>query len=503
MARLFDAASLEHLGIDSTPITGTPLAMSCWFNRSSIAAVGMTLVWVGDKGASRTAWWLEIQGFGAGNRLEFYSALQAGQAITTTTTVAANTGQWYHACGIEASATDRRVLLDNGGKGTNSTSVIPIGIDRINIARRGDSSPSEYFGGSIAESAIWDLSDWPGVTASDKADSFEAIALPALAQGYSPMFFPLGLVAYWPLIRDEDQDRVGGYDLTAFNIPSIAAHPPVIYPAAQFVGKGTSAGGSNYFRILIDPIGATDTLSLILNYRRSVDDITAITDEVITTREIIKNLADSISITDTLTTARELILSISETVGITDSISTIVGIIVAIADAVGITSIISTVRNIIVNIADGIGVTDLISKIGTFFIRPDGDQSIGQWTDELGGTTNIYQSIDEPAPPIDSDYIQSPFAPQTQSYICTLSDALDPGLDTGHTLSYRYRKFPVTNQQVDLTAVFLQGAVELTSWTHVNVSSGWITANQLIPSGIVANITDYTDLRLELEADIV
>ena len=145
----------------------------------------------------------------------------------------------------------------------------------------------------------------------------------------------------------------------------------------------------------------------------------------------------------------------------------------------------------------------VVAEIGILFIRPDGDQSIGQWTDELGGTTDIYQSIDEPAPAVDSDYIQSPFAPQTQSYICTLSDVLDPGLDTGHTLNYRYRKFPVTNQQVDLTVTFLQGVVELTSWDHINVASGWITANQLIPSGIIANITDYTDLRLEFEADIV
>ena len=146
---------------------------------------------------------------------------------------------------------------------------------------------------------------------------------------------------------------------------------------------------------------------------------------------------------------------------------------------------------------DYVGTTEII------YIRPDGDQSIGQWTDELGGTTNIYQSIDEPAPAVDSDYIQSPFAPQTQSYTCTLSDTSDPGIDIGHTLSYRYRKFPTTNQQVDLTVTFLQGAVELTSWDHINVASGWITADQLIPSGIIGNITDYTDLRLEFEADIV
>ena len=247
-----------------------------------------------------------------------------------------------------------------------------------------------------------------------------------------------------------------GWTVNYTNAPATAK----LFPALAI---GTEAAGDSYYKTLTDPIGVTDTLSLILEYRRSIDDTAAITDEVTTVRELIKNLADSVGITDTLTTALDKVISI----------------------------------------ADGIGITDLLTKIGTFFIRPDGDQSIGQWTDELGGTTNIYQSIDEPAPPIDSDYIQSPFAPQTQSYICTLSDALDPGLDTGHTLRYRYRKFPVTSQQVDLTVVLLQGVAELTSWNHINVASGWIIANQLISSGIVANITDYTDLRLEFKADVV
>ena len=53
-----------------------------------------------------------------------------------------------------------------------------------------------------------------------------------LARGYSPLFVrPQNLVAYWPLIRDEDQDRVGGYDMAAYNTPSVAAHPPIIYSA--------------------------------------------------------------------------------------------------------------------------------------------------------------------------------------------------------------------------------------------------------------------------------
>jgi hypothetical protein len=57
-----------------------------------------------------------------------------------------------------------------------------------------------------------------------------------LAAGFSPLFVrPQSLVAYWPLIRDNDNDIVGGYDMTAYNTPTVAAHPPVIYPVSPHV----------------------------------------------------------------------------------------------------------------------------------------------------------------------------------------------------------------------------------------------------------------------------
>ena len=80
--------------------------------------------------------------------------------------------------------------------------------------------------GMIAEVAIYDLSVWPGATASDKADNFEKI-LPSLIR-YTPGAYPLGRVAYWDLIRDIN-DRVGGFNLTATGTV-VAAHPNIVQP---------------------------------------------------------------------------------------------------------------------------------------------------------------------------------------------------------------------------------------------------------------------------------
>lgn len=41
------------------------------------------------------------------------------------------------------------------------------------------------------------------------------------------------------------------------------------------------------------------------------------------------------------------------------------------------------------------------------FLHPSGDTSLGGWTDQSAGTSNIYQSIDEETIN-DSDYVQSP-----------------------------------------------------------------------------------------------
>jgi hypothetical protein len=41
------------------------------------------------------------------------------------------------------------------------------------------------------------------------------------------------------------------------------------------------------------------------------------------------------------------------------------------------------------------------------YARPNSDISIGNWTNEIGGTTNIHDSIDEETTPVDTDYIKS------------------------------------------------------------------------------------------------
>lgn len=214
MARQFDDGATEYLERDSAPVAVAPFTISCWFNSDDIAA-RQALVWIGDKDVDNSAWVLQARGDVGGDPVVF-GARQAGgfNVATSSTGFSANT--WHHACGVETANNDRAVFIDGGSKGTDVTATTPAGADRVSIAREGDNTPSNYMSGAIAEVAIWNV-----------ALSDAEVAL--LAKGFSPLFIqPHNLVAYWPLIRDDDNDWIGGFDLAAFNTPTVATHPPLV-----------------------------------------------------------------------------------------------------------------------------------------------------------------------------------------------------------------------------------------------------------------------------------
>lgn len=212
MARLFDDASNEYLRVNSAPVSAAPLTFAAWYARDDAANAGIVMSLHPDWS---TGWYLRTRADG-----KAWFAVSGGVAETTTS---ADDTSWHHICGIEYAADNRAVLLDGGGKGTNSTPATPTPAITTIGARAHSGGVYRLFSGRLAEVAIWNAA---------LTDAEGAI----LAASYSPLFVrPQSLVAYWSLIRDEDQDRIGGYDLTAYNTPGIATHPPIIYPAPPMV----------------------------------------------------------------------------------------------------------------------------------------------------------------------------------------------------------------------------------------------------------------------------
>lgn len=242
MARKFASGSSQYLDASSAPVSGAPLTISCWFNADN-ATAQHGLLGVGSNG-TQDCIVLTAYGNAAGDPVRFYIA-DTGAGHDATTTTGFSAGTWHHACGVMVADDDWYVLIDGGSKGTEVTSKTPGTIDRTDIgAIEYNGAMNWYASAAVAEAAIWNA-------------ALDDDEVAALAAGMSPLLVrPQSLVFYCPLIRDDDEDLVGGLSLTANGGPTIAAHPRVFYPGVVGLGVGAASAGET-LSIAIVPTDAS------------------------------------------------------------------------------------------------------------------------------------------------------------------------------------------------------------------------------------------------------
>jgi hypothetical protein len=71
--------------------------------------------------------------------------------------------------------------------------------------------------------------------------------------------------------------------------------------------------------------------------------------------------------------------------------------------------------------------------------RPDSDQARDTWTTDSGGTTNLWDSLNESVAS-DADYVKSSVNAVDDELIVTLANIEDPLSSTGHVVRFRYRR---------------------------------------------------------------
>jgi hypothetical protein len=137
--------------------------------------------------------------------------------------------------------------------------------------------------------------------------------------------------------------------------------------------------------------------------------------------------------------------------------------------------------------------------------RPSSDVSLGTWTDQAGGTTNVYTRIDEADTPVDTDYAQSAANPSSDLYEYALTKdpaapgGPDPQVSTGHILRYRVAADQLVGGSVSLVTELRQGASALStpvSFTDTLSSTTPATIAQTLSGAQADAITDYTALRV-------
>jgi hypothetical protein len=130
---------------------------------------------------------------------------------------------------------------------------------------------------------------------------------------------------------------------------------------------------------------------------------------------------------------------------------------------------------------------------------PDGDIATGTWTTDTGATAT-FAAIDE-STASDADYDQSSLNPvTTDTFRVSLGNVTDPAVSTGHIVKYRYGKDVAGGDAMTLVVRLMQGATQISSWTHTDVPAGFTDAVQTLSGTEADSITDYTNLDLVFEA---
>ena len=115
--------------------------------------------------------------------------------------------------------------------------------------------------------------------------------------------------------------------------------------------------------------------------------------------------------------------------------------------------------------------TTLTPTLLTQKVLPVADVTeVGQWVQDDGvTTTNLYTRINESIPN-DSTFIESPLAPQVQSYTTRLAGPGKP--QAGPILVHTRAMKDASGFQVDLSIDLMQGSTVLQTWLHPNLTTG-------------------------------
>jgi len=142
------------------------------------------------------------------------------------------------------------------------------------------------------------------------------------------------------------------------------------------------------------------------------------------------------------------------------------------------------------------------------YAYPSADTYLGTWKDQGGGGTNIYTTIDEPAPRSDADYIESIAKPLNAPYVTKLTAVIDPGVSTGHVLHVAHAKDSAAGDAISLVVELRQGYVNegtpgtlIATWTYNNISEVFTQKDEALTGPQADAITDYSNLYLRFVAN--
>jgi len=151
---LFDNVSSQYFtGIN--PVNAYGFSVAIWFLDDDGSTNDRNLIQIQDTSVSNH--YLRVSRDDvASNVVIIRVSAGVGSEVSTTNTYQTNT--WNHVTGTFNSADLREVWLnaDNANRGTDSANIsVPLNIDSMDIGREGDSTPADFWSGSMADIRIY------------------------------------------------------------------------------------------------------------------------------------------------------------------------------------------------------------------------------------------------------------------------------------------------------------------------------------------------------------
>lgn len=229
----------NFLRCSSAVVTAAPVTIAAW-GKTSISGTVQAMGGIFNS-ASTAKHMLYVNGSNSISAVTDDGAAAAA-AASVSVTISANV--WFHACGVWASATDRRAFLNGANKGTDATNLTPAGLNRTSIGVQDGvaADPSSPFApagtGDLAEVAIWNV-------ALSDAD------VASLALGIHPFLVrPDKLVGYWDVLgyySPENNRKSNTATMAIQGALSQSAHTRVFYPFRSVIN--TDAPASSAYRM--------------------------------------------------------------------------------------------------------------------------------------------------------------------------------------------------------------------------------------------------------------
>lgn len=247
MSRLFvrdetgGVLNSDHFRTDIAARTAYPFTIDLWVQLADLAAVSALLALV-DKDASDQYFQLiYIPNGVAGATADCFTANARGPEgnFFAFTTTSPTVNKWVHVAAVFASATDRRVFLNGAGKGTETTSVTPAGIDRTCLGVSAETIPDSPLDGLLAKARVWD------------AALTDAEILHLARQGNPALVTSGAIVHAWPMPVGETgaaEDTVGTLDLAEQSVNGGAIDDAADPPSVAL--SGTIASGTDESHIV-------------------------------------------------------------------------------------------------------------------------------------------------------------------------------------------------------------------------------------------------------------